>query len=85
MATLTLSVNAGLLEVARERAFGECTTVEAKLCQWLREYAGRAATPEETEEIRRRVEKGMATLDYLRKKYPVNGRKFTREEMNERR
>ncbi len=74
MRNITLSADERLIEEARERARRENTTLNAQFRRWLADYAGRRA----------RAEKAMQTLEELRKTVRTGGRKFTREEMNER-
>ncbi len=74
MKNITLSAEEPLIEAARERARREHTTLNAEFRRWLEDYAER----------RKRIEAAMATLDDLRGKLDTGGRKFTREEMNER-
>ena len=85
MENITISVNQTVLDAARRNAAAEHASVEYKLHEWLKDYAAQAETPEEAAGRRKRqAERAIATIDYLSEKYPVNGRKFTREEMNER-
>ena len=74
MRNITLSADENLIEAARQRAAEERTTLNAKFRLWLSDYAGRG----------RRADSFMETIEYLRKNYGTGGRKFTREEMNER-
>ncbi|MCY3688569.1 MAG: hypothetical protein OXG90_06235 [Gammaproteobacteria bacterium] len=75
MKNITLSADEHLIEEARKRAASEHTTLNARFREWLEEYVQR----------RRQVEDAMATIRELRGKYSTGGRKFSREEMNERR
>lgn len=75
MKNITLSADEHLIDEARKRAASEHTTLNAKFHEWLEEYVQRG----------RQVEDAMATIRELRGKYSTEGRKFTREEMNERR
>ena len=85
MEKITLGLDSKLLEAARGQASRESTTLEAKLRRWVEEYASQAETPEQTQQRRRQqAKRALATIDYLSKKYSGAGRKFTREEMNER-
>ena len=74
MKKITLSADEGLIETARRRAAEEGTTLNAQFRLWLANYAGRD----------RRSDSFTETIEYLRKNYGTGGRKFTREEMNER-
>ena len=74
MKNITLSADEDLIEAARRRAAEERTTLNAQFRRWLSDYAGRG----------RRSDSFLATIEYLRRNYGTGGRKFTREEMNER-
>ena len=74
MKNITLSADERLIADARRRAAAENTTLNAVFRQWLADYVGR----------RQQAEKGMATIHELQAIYGTGGRKFTREEMNER-
>ena len=74
MKNITLSADEGLIEAARRRAAEEGTTLSAQFRLWLSGYAGRG----------RHADSFMETIEYLCKNYGAGGRKFTREEMNER-
>ena len=75
MKNITLSADEGLIEEARRIAVARNTTLNAEFRQWLADYVGR----------KRRAEKAMATIRELQGIYGTGGRKFTRDEMNERR
>ena len=74
MKNITLSADEGLIEEARSIAVARSTTLNAEFRQWLADYVGR----------KRQAEKAMATIRELQAIYGTGGRKFTREEMNER-
>jgi len=74
MKNITLSADEGLIADARHRAATEKTTLNAVFRQWLADYVGR----------KRQAEKAMGTIHELQATYGTGGRKFTREEMNER-
>ena len=74
MKNVTLSADEKLLEAARARARAEHTTLNAAFRRWLREYA-RAED---------RVELHRSLVARLRGKVATGGRRFTREERNER-
>ena len=71
---VTLSADEELIEAARKRARAERTTLNAEFRRWLARYSGRddkaAAYQSLMQELGQRVSTG--------------GRKFTRDEMNER-
>lgn len=75
MKNITLSADEHLIESARARARREHTTLNEQFRRWLAEYA----------RSRERADVAMAAIEELREKLQTGGRKFTREEMNERR
>lgn len=74
MKNITLSADERLIEAARERARAEHTTLNAQFRLWLADYARRE----------QQAERAMAVVRELQGKVRTGGRKFTREEMNER-
>jgi len=74
MKNITLSADEGLIEAARERARAEHTTLNEQFRRWLKDYARREQLADEA----------MAVVRELRGKVRTGGRKFTRDEMNER-
>ncbi len=74
MKNITLSAEEGLIEAARERARAEHTTLNEQFRRWLKDYARREQQAEEA----------MTVVRELRGKVRTGGRKFTRDEMNER-
>jgi hypothetical protein len=72
---ITLSADERLIEAARARAREQHTTLNEEFRKWLAEYAGQ----------RERAERAIATLRELQGRYSTGGRRFTRDEMNERR
>jgi hypothetical protein len=73
MKNVTLSVDEGVLAQARRRASVEHRTLNEAFRQWLGAYVAQASAAEGFDSI-------MARLDHV-----SAGRKFLREEMNERR
>lgn len=71
---ITFSADENLIDEAREAARAEGTTLNEQFRIWLEAYARK-----------RRADRAMETLKRLQGKYSSDGRKFTREEMNERR
>lgn len=71
---ITLSAEENLIADARRRAASENTTLNAQFRLWLEDYVGRE----------RQAAKAMETIRELQGKLRTGGRKFTREEMNER-
>ena len=74
MRNITLSANEELIAAARARALQEGSTLNAKFRLWLADYAGGA----------QRARTAMAAIEALKSQISTGGRKFTREEMNER-
>ena len=71
---ITFSADEALIEEAREVARADNTTLNEQFRLWLEQYARR-----------RRAEKAMRVVTELQSRINTGGRKFTREEMNERR
>ncbi len=69
---ITLSANEVVIERARQRAEQNNTTLNAEFRRWLDQYVDVPQSLEELNEF-------MKQLDYVKV-----GRKFTREELNER-
>ena len=85
MKSVNFPVEEGLLAAAYERAAHEGTTLPEAFHAWLKDYAG-PAKQIDPEESKRRAERAMKTIEEIRKSITVKDRrKFTREEMNERR
>lgn len=73
MKNITLSADEGLIERARQAARAEHRTLNDAFRQWLEQYASQTGDLEAFDQLMQR----------LRGKV-VAGRKFTRDEMNER-
>ena len=73
MKNITLSAEEHLIERARQTAQAEHTTLNAAFREWLEDYVTRSGSVVEFDEV-------MRSLRHVRA-----GRKYTREEMNERR
>ena len=73
MRNITLSADAATIDAARQRAESEHTTLNAEFRKWLDRYARR-----------HQAMRAMNSVRELRAKYAMGGRKFTRDEMNER-
>jgi hypothetical protein len=71
---ITLSADERLIEAARERARAERTTLNEEFRKWLEDYVGRE----------QRFARAMAAIEAIQKYASTGGRKFTRDEMNER-
>ena len=74
MKNITLSADENLIEAARQRAVAEHTTLNEQFRVWLEDYVRR----------KQQADEAMATIKALQGKYSTGGRKFTRDEMNER-
>ena len=74
MKNITLSADEKLIEAARERARAEQTTLNAEFRRWLADYA----------QYRQRAAEAVAVIEELRGHLHTGGRKFNRDEMNER-
>ncbi|HTE22548.1 MAG TPA: DUF6364 family protein [Candidatus Limnocylindria bacterium] len=72
MKNITLSADEKLIEAARERARSQNTTLNNLFREWLKQYTDRERAVREYNELMKRLS------------YVQPGRKFTREEMNER-
>ena len=75
MKNITLSADENLIEAARQRAVAEHTTLNEQFRLWLEEYVRR----------KQQADAAMETINALRGRISTGGRKFTRDEMNERR
>ena len=74
MKNITLSADERLIEAARQCAADEHTTLNARFRQWLEDYTRR----------QQQAEEAMAFIEEMRKTVRTGGRRFTRDEMNER-
>ncbi len=69
---ITLSAEAKLIKKAREKARRERTTLNASFRQWLKQYTNSSFKPGDYDLL-------MQSLKYVK-----TGKKYTRDEMNER-
>ncbi len=74
MKNITLSADDKLIEAARERARAEQTTLNEQFRRWLADYVRQE----------HQTESAMTLIEELRGQVRTGGRKFTRDEMNER-
>ncbi len=74
MKNITLSADEKLIEAARARARAERTTLNELFRHWLENYTQRKL----------RADEGIKIIEELRARVRTGGRKFTRDEMNER-
>ena len=85
MRSVNFPVEEGVLAAAYERAAHEGTTLPDAFHAWLKDYAGHAKQIDPVES-KGRAERAMKTIEEIRRSIKVkDGRKFTREELNERR
>ena len=88
MKTITLSADEDLIEAARQRAEEDRTTLNAQFQLWLADYARyerqAARAPKTKSERQERADRAMKVMRELQGNIFTGGRKFTREEMNER-
>ena len=84
MKELTVHFDDLLLEAGRRKAVREKTTLHDLFRKWLEDYAGDEREEPDPEEGKRQAERAMAAIQELRKHIKTGGRKFTRDEMNER-
>lgn len=74
MRNVTFSADEALIEAARERALRERTTLNEQFRLWLEAYAAREE----------RARTAMQVVADLRPTVRTGGRRFTRDELNER-
>lgn len=74
MKNITLSADEALIDAARERARADHTTLDEQFRLWLGAYVQHQS----------RADAAMSAITELRSKVRTGGRKFTRDEMNER-
>jgi hypothetical protein len=73
MRNITFTADEGLIEAAREQAAADNTTLNEQFRRWLEQYARK-----------RQAARAMESVDRMRAYVRTGGRKFTREQMNER-
>jgi hypothetical protein len=74
MKNVTLSADELVSEAARSRTRAEHTTLNEQFRRWLIDYTGRQQL----------ADRAMATIEKISSHASSGGRKFTRDEMNER-
>ena len=84
MKNITLSADEGLIEEARRIAATKSTTLNAEFRRWLADYVSRGPALD-AEARKRQAEKAIAAMNSVAEVIDTGGRKFTRDEMNERR
>lgn len=75
MKNITLTADDHLIEAARQRASAERTTLNEQFRLWLKSYVAPSG----------RADEAMAVIAEIRSRSGTQGRKFSRDEMNERR
>ena len=73
MRNITLSADEGVIDAARAQAKADNSTLNEQFRLWLAQYARK-----------QRVQRFRALMDRLQGEVSTGGRKFTRDEMNER-
>lgn len=73
MRNITFTADEQLIEAAREQAAADNTTLNEQFRRWLEQYARK-----------RQAARAMESVDRMRAYVRTGGRKFTREQMNER-
>lgn len=73
MRNITFTADERLIEAAREQAAAENTTLNEQFRRWLEQYARK-----------RQAVRALESVDRMRAYVRTGGRKFTRDEMNER-
>ena len=74
MKNITLSANEDLIEAARDRARAERSTLNEQFRLWLADYTRQG----------QRADQARALIEEMQEYVDTGGRKFTRDEMNER-
>ncbi len=74
MKNITFSADAKPIDAARARARAEHTTLNEQFRRWLADYVQR----------KQRADEAMAVIEQIGRYVRTGGRKFTRDEMNER-
>ena len=75
MAEITIRIHDKYLEAVQRKAKAEHTNIHDLVYRWLFDYAGHEVYGEVAIEV----------IDSMRGRFGTSGRKFTRDEMNERR
>ena len=73
MKNITFTADERLIDAAREQAVADNSTLNEQFRGWLEQYARK-----------RQTAKALESIDRLRTYVRTGGRKFTRDEMNER-
>ncbi|EIJ32912.1 hypothetical protein [Thiothrix nivea] len=78
MRNITLSADGYLIESAREKARAQKTTLNAEFRKWLRQYTDTESEGRQRVQAYRQLMQDLSGVS-------TGGRKFSRDEMNERR
>lgn len=73
MKNITFTAEEDLIQAAREQAAAEGSSLNEQFRRWLEQYARK-----------RQAAKALESIDRMRAYVRTGGRKFTRDEMNER-
>lgn len=73
MKNITFSADERLIEAAREQAAADDSTLNEQFRRWLEQYARK-----------RQAARALESIDRMRAYVRTGGRRFTRDEMNER-
>lgn len=73
MKNITFTADENLIEAAREQAAADNSSLNEQFRAWLEQYARK-----------RQATKAMESIDRMRAYVRTGGRKFSRDEMNER-
>jgi hypothetical protein len=73
MKNITFTADERTIDAAREQAAADNTTLNEQFRRWLEQYARR-----------RQAARAMESVDRMRAYVRTGGRKFTRDQMNER-
>lgn len=87
MKTITFKAEDSIFDMAQRTAAAEHTTLSAEFGKWLKTYAHKrvqAKTTETEAQRREQAAQAMECVERISKTIDFGGRKFTREEMNER-
>ena len=88
MRQVVLKAEEKLLRAAKQRAASEHTTLNDQFRLWLEEYTKDVEVQYDPDEGKKQAERAMRTIRKIQEEIKgkdVDVRKFTREEMNERR
>lgn len=88
MRHIVLKADGNLIKAANQRAASEQTTLDEQFQLWLEEYTEGVEVVHDPEEGKKQAERAMQAIQEIQEEIRAKGvkvRKYTREEMNERR